>query len=109
MEGTCASAEVLASEMMVKRVNIDDYEKYFRDVLSLPTAQINKINSQVCEERSGEMARYSHALAVSERARVVYMSFGAVHAHGVIKQLQAYSASMIVFSPNLPSDTAVGR
>lgn len=35
--------------------------------------------------RSREMARYTYELAAKERARVVYMSFGALHAHGVIK------------------------
>ncbi len=38
--------------------------------------------------------------AKQQGARVVYLGFGALHAHGVIEQLRQYSVSYIVFSPN---------
>jgi hypothetical protein len=81
-------------------VQVDGYREFFNQITSLQSEQTKMLNSQVCEARSREMARYTYELAKKSGAKVVYMGFGGLHAHGVIKQLQEYSASSILFSPN---------
>lgn len=61
---------------------------------------LREIPSQLCEERSYEMAKYSYNFGKANGAKVIFMTFGAKHTHGVIQQLRKFSASFIVFSPN---------
>jgi hypothetical protein len=92
----------LASRFPVRSrmVQVDSFRDFFDKTVVRSSEEIKGINSQICEARSREMARYSYELAKQQGARVVYMGFGALHAHGVIEQLRQNSASYIVFSPN---------
>ncbi len=83
-----------------RMVQVDGFRDFFEKTVVRSSEEIKSINSQICEARSEEMARYSYGLAKKQGASVVYMGFGALHAHGVIEQLRRYSASFIVFSPN---------
>lgn len=82
-------------------VDLEEYESYYEDLRRLDAEKLKAKASELCEERSSEMAKYTMDLARRRRAQVIYMSFGALHAHGIIEQLKKDSASFIVFSPNL--------
>lgn len=82
-------------------VELGEYRSYYEDFRKLDMALLRKVSSELCEERSVQMAKYTFDLAGRRRAKVVYMSFGALHTHGIIQQLKKQSASFIVFSPNL--------
>ncbi len=82
------------------KVNVDSFRDFFEKTVAHTSEEIRATNSQICETRSREMARYSYELAKKQGVPAVYMGFGALHAHGVIEQLRKSSASYIVFSPN---------
>jgi hypothetical protein len=85
----------------IRLVDLEEYEPYYKELRALDPITLKKKPSELCEERSLKMAKYTFELAGKRRAKVIYMSFGAEHAHGIIQQLKSYSASFIVFSPNL--------
>jgi hypothetical protein len=85
----------------LKQVDVEEYRSFYDDLLSFDLATLKKKPSELCEQRSSEMAKYTYKLARDKNAKVIYMTFGALHAHGVIEQIKKYSASFIVFSPNL--------
>lgn len=88
------------SPLRTSLINVEDYRAFYESALTLPLEEISNQFTETCELRSHEMARYTYELAKNEKAQIVYMSFGALHTHGVLEELKKYPAYIIVFSPN---------
>ena len=82
-------------------VNVESYRSFNESLRSLSPTKLVELNTDLCEQRSRKMLEYTSSLALSQRADVVFMSFGALHAHGVLEQIRRLGASAIVYSPNL--------
>jgi hypothetical protein len=89
-----------SSRVTEAKINLDNYKGFYNKLSHLSEVELKNSYSNYCENRSKKMVIFAYETAKAEGARVVFMSFGTLHAYGIIEQLKKYSASFIVFSPN---------
>lgn len=80
--------------------NIDMLYDFYIQSAKLTVEQTKELSSQLCEDRSREMAKFTLETARNQRKKIVFMSFGAFHTYGVTNYLKSQNIGYMVLSPN---------
>jgi hypothetical protein len=86
------------AEALIEKYQLNSF---FTDLVTRPADEIKSTYTNLCETRSHKLVENALTDQTQLNAKVVYLSFGALHIHGVIEALKEKKISYLLFSPNM--------